>query len=280
MDRNLILSIVLSVLIIVGFQYFFQSFSPPTPVNAPSKIEVAKKNQAHTKPSVDEIKSSKEKPVSETEIASTKTLSGPSLQQSATTQVKEARIKIDTPKYEAILTNIGGKIISFRLKNYTTKIDSSDLVNLFPPEGPDTSAPSIRLTRSDEVFSDSNLAYSGDTEGPAVLLDKPDAEKTIIYRGVSPSGLIIYKKFVFHADTYSIDLSYSLENPSSQSRDYLVTFPLRKFFSEDPNQRFSWNSVEVLLDGSLKDYYFKDIKGRRRVVRARRVGRVGGCILL
>lgn len=261
MDRNLILSIVLSVLIIVGFQYFFHSFSPPTPVNAPSKIEVAKKNQAHTIPSVGEIKSSKEKPVAETEIASTKTSSGASLQESPTTRVKEARIKIDTPKYEAILTNIGGKIISFRLKNFTTKIDSSDLVNLFPPEGSDTSAPSIRLTRSDEVFSDSNLAYTGDTEGSVVLLDKPDGEKAIIYRGVSPSGLIIYKKFVFHADTYSIDVSYSLENPSNQSRDYLVTFPLRKFFSEDPQQRFSWNSVEVLLDGSLKDYYFKDIKG-------------------
>ena len=134
------------------------------------------------------------------------------------------------------------------------------MVNLFPPEGSDTSA-SIRLTRSDEVFSDSNLAYTGDTEGSVVLLDKPDGEKTIIYRGVSPSGLIIYKKFVFHADTYSIDVSYSLENPSNQSRDYLVTFPLSKLFSEDPQQRFSWNSVEVLLDGSLKDYYFKDIKG-------------------
>lgn len=29
MDRNLILAIVLSVLIIVGFQYFIQPYSPP-----------------------------------------------------------------------------------------------------------------------------------------------------------------------------------------------------------------------------------------------------------
>ncbi|MFH0957951.1 MAG: hypothetical protein V1897_04530, partial [Pseudomonadota bacterium] len=49
-------------------------------------------------------------------------------------------------------------------------------------------------------------------------------------------------------------------NSSNQPKDFLVTFPLRKYFSDD-SQQFSWNSVEVLLDGVLKDYYFRDIKG-------------------
>ncbi len=261
MDRNLLLSIILSVLIIVGFQYFFHSFSPPTPVNAPSKIEESKKTETHAMRSVDEVKSHKLSQRGEPEIAQPKVASEADVQKAPLSEVKESRIKIDTPKYEAILTNIGGKIVSFRLKDYTAKIDSSDLVNLFPPEGPDTSGPSIRLTRSDEVISDSNLAYSCDTESPTVQLNKAGGNRTIVFKGVSPSGLIINKKFVFHADTYSIDLTYGLENTSNQARDYLVTFPLRKFVSEDPKQQFSWNSVEVLMDGSLKDYYFKDIKG-------------------
>ncbi|MCX5872295.1 MAG: membrane protein insertase YidC [Deltaproteobacteria bacterium] len=260
MDRNLLLSIVLSVLIIVGFQYFFQSFSPPTPVNAPSKIELTKKSETGGKPVVEGAKPTKDLVKTEAEL-STSVGSGANGSQSAVSApVQESRIKVETPKYEAILTNVGGKIVSFRLKDYTIKVDSSDLVNLFPPEGGDTSGPTIRLTRTNEVLSDAYLAYTSDTSDSTVQLNRPGVNKTIVFKGVTPSGLVINKKFVFYADTYLVDLSYRIENNSGEDRDYLVTYPLRKHFSDDAKQ-FSWNSVEVLLDGVLKDYYFKDIKG-------------------
>ncbi len=261
MDRNLILSIILSVLIIVGFQYFFHSFSPPTHVNAPSKTEIPKKSKSGEKHAVDGTKSISESAVRESEVASIKTPSEPGKYKSANATVKESRITVDTPNYRAILSNFGGKIVSFNLKRYTTHIGSPDLVNLFPPEGPDTSGPSIRLTRSDEVFSDSNLAYSFDPNDSEIRVDKTGDSRTLVFKSVSESGLVVYKKFTFHADTYSIDLTYGFENTTGKARDYLVTFPLRKFFTQDPHQRFSWDSVLILLDGSLKDYDFKSIKG-------------------
>ncbi|MGC8605366.1 MAG: membrane protein insertase YidC [Desulfomonilaceae bacterium] len=261
MDRNLILSIILSVLIIVGFQYFFHSFSPPTPVNGPLTTDMSQRRQIQKKPPAVQAQSSEKNKLSESENAEPRKPFSDDSRQSLVANVKERTVKVDTPNYEAVLTNLGGRIVSFKLKRYTTQINNSDLVNLFPPEGPDTSTPSIRLTRSDEVFSDSNLAYAIDIQDPLVRIDKPNEDKTIILKGISDSGLVIYKKFVFHSDTYSIDLGYVFENTSNKERDYLVTFPLRKFFSEDPHQRFSWNSVIVLLDGTLKDYSFKDIKG-------------------
>ncbi|MGC8659206.1 MAG: membrane protein insertase YidC [Desulfomonilaceae bacterium] len=261
MDRNLILSIILSVLIIVGFQYFFHAFSPPAHVNTPSKTAAQKKAELDQKHSTDLTKSFSESSASEAEIKSAKAPSESENVKTASSLVEESKITVDTPNYRAILSNIGGRVISFSLKRYTVHIGSPELVNLFPPEGPDTSGPSIRLTRSDEVFSDSNLAYSFDPKDSDIRVEKTGESRTLVFRGKSQSGLVIYKKFVFHADTYSIDLIYDLENTTDRSRDYLVTFPLRKFFTEDPHQRFSWNSVLVLLDGSLKDYYFKDIKG-------------------
>lgn len=261
MDRNLLLAIVLSVLIIVGFQFFFQSFSPPTPVNAPVKTEEFQKTEAADQPAVDKIRTQRETPRSETEKTSAVGVSeaeekpGPTID-----AAQETRIKIESAIYEAILTNIGGKLVSFKLKEFDKTLNGSELVNLFPPGTGDTSAPSIRLTGSDEVFSDTYVVYASENKDPVISLMKPEDSKTIVFRGVSKSGLTLIKKFTFYGDKYLVDLSYVFENPSNQTKDYLVTFPLRKHFADDAAQ-FSWNSVEILLDGTLRDYYFKDIMG-------------------
>ena len=42
MDRNLVLAIVLSIVIIVGFQFLFQTFSPPPPKKPPTTTESTK----------------------------------------------------------------------------------------------------------------------------------------------------------------------------------------------------------------------------------------------
>jgi len=58
-----------------------------------------------------------------------------------------------------------------------------------------------------------------------------------------------------------VDLSVNFTNSSSEPLNYLVTFPWRKLYQGEGGDRFSWNSAEILLNGQLKDYYFKDIKG-------------------
>ena len=56
--------------------------------------------------------------------------------------------------------------------------------------------------------------------------------------------------------------SFTLTNNSGEDRNYLITFPWRKVYHEDEGRTGSaWNSAEILLNGQLKDYYFKDIKG-------------------
>ena len=42
MDRNLVLAIVLSIVIIVGFQFLLQTFSPPPPKKPPTTTESTK----------------------------------------------------------------------------------------------------------------------------------------------------------------------------------------------------------------------------------------------
>lgn len=260
MDRNLILAIVLSVVIIVGFQFVFQAYAPPPakkpfqvsePVGGTQPPAVPEKPPAS--PSVADSK--------ETAPATSPTHPKPALQPSAT-QAEEVLVKVDGPKYEALLSSKGGRIVSFKLKDYKIRQNGPELVNLFDPSGPDTAGPSLMFMRQDENFTDDGFVYSCDQGAGAVRLDTTGSKKTITFRTVTAAGLGISKTFTFHADRYAVDFSFTLTNDSETDRNYLITFPWRKVYhGEDETQRFSWNSAEILLDGSLKDYYFKDIKG-------------------
>lgn len=261
MDRNLIIAIVASIVIIVIFQYFFQSFSPPPEKKAPVATEERK--AVEPRPSRVAEEPRREPEVTREEPQPTRlpaaTRTAPT---STISPVKETTIKIDTVFYEAIISSKGARIVSFKLKKYTKSLKGDALVNLFDPGGLDTSGPSIMLTRRAETLNDATLDYRSDTGDSTVKLDQEGAKKSITFTATTPAGLTIEKAFTFHADTYSVDFTVTLTNESGEDRDYLLTFPWRKFYrGEKGNSRFEWNSAEILLDGELKDYYITDIKG-------------------
>lgn len=261
MDRNLILAIVLSVAVIVGFQYFFQSFSPPPP---PEKISEStgspasesRKSEA-TLPQSDPTVQSQQ----QTAEATPRPSSIKPLETSLSEPLKERTIKIDSPLYEAILSSTGGRIVSFKLKKYRVLADAPELVNLFEPGGPDTAGPSIVLTTREDTFSDSRLAYVIDLNEKEMQLGQGQASLVITMSAKTSLGLTIQKKFTFHAERYLIDFSFVLASESSENKNYLVSLPWKKVYRGEGDVQFAWNSVEILLNDQLKDYYFKNIKG-------------------
>jgi YidC/Oxa1 family membrane protein insertase len=260
MDRNLILAIVISIVIIVAFQFFFQSVAPP-PKKPPATIEkVAGKDASE--------QAGPQKPASQPVTEETKPEPKPHMitaapaQEPAIAATKDSKVTVDALNYEAVLSSNGGRIISFKLKDYTQTLGDGSLVNLFDPAGPDSSGPSIMFTRRDETFNDSGLTFACDAGDSAVVLDRKGAKKSITFKAATAAGLTLTKTYTFYADSYSIDFSVTLTNDSGEARNYLVTFPWRKVYKgEEKDARFAWNSAEILLNGELKDYYFKDIKG-------------------
>jgi YidC/Oxa1 family membrane protein insertase len=255
MDRNLVVAIVLSIAIIVGFQYLYQAYAPPPkkpPVTtesqkqaaAPSQPEAPAKTPASTTTPPQITAETAVKPVTRAETAA----------------AKEVAVKVDSPKFEAVLSSKGGKIISFKLKDYTQTLQTNEPVDLFSANGKDTSGPSIMFTRRDETFADSALHY--DTDSPQSLVLKDGAPKSSVsFTATTSAGVTITKTYTFNADTYEVGFSFSLHNKSDESRNYLITLPWRKFFHPNGQSRFTWDSAEILLNGELKDYAFKDIKG-------------------
>ncbi|MBM3298975.1 MAG: membrane protein insertase YidC, partial [Deltaproteobacteria bacterium] len=174
---------------------------------------------------------------------------------------KPVQIKIDTPAYEAIVSSVGARIVSFKLKHYKENLNGSEFVNLIPPDGSDTSGPSIIFTTRDERFDDSALPYHVEGADTQLTLQGKGAKKAVTLRANTTGGLTVTKTFTFSADSYDIGLSVSLTNTSGEPRNYLITFPWKKAFKQDDQSSFAWNSAEILLNGELKDYAITDIKG-------------------
>jgi YidC/Oxa1 family membrane protein insertase len=248
MDRNLILAIVMSVVIILAFQVLFPPATPPPAKKTPAPTETVHKPEHATTPA------EKAKEVPTAQVV-------PSTLAPSASSAEEVRIKIDALTYEAVLSSVGARIVSFKLKDYKMSVGGSELVNFFPSEGPDTAGPTVVLTTRDQEIDDSSLGYQADLQGTSVVLDRSGATKAISLRTTTPAGLTIVKTFTFHADRYLVDFSLTLANGATESRDYLVKFPWRKGYVGEGAQQFSWNSAEILLNDQLKDYYLKDIKG-------------------
>lgn len=262
MERNLILAIVLSVVIIVGFQYALQTFSPTPPKRIPSPTEtpgeVTPSPRAPAVSPAPQARAAEEKPApKQPELAQ----AVPSAETKGAAAVKETKVIIQTPLYEATVSSHGARFVSFKLKDYKTSVGGQELVNLFNPEGPDTYGPSIMLTRRDETLNDAALSYASDDADKSVIVDGKGTKKSVTFRATAAPGVTIDKTYTFNADNYDVDFSFTMTNQTGETRNYLVTFPWRKAYEDEASNRFSWNSVEILLNDELKDYYFKDIKG-------------------
>lgn len=250
MDRNLILAIVVSILIIIGFQLYFQTVAPPPPKKVPVATEKAP----------DQAKERAPTPAPEREAVRPAPVAVVPMEGVA--REKERTITVETLKYQAVLSSFGARIVSFKLKDYMQTLGGKDPVNLFPTDGPDSSGPTIMFTRRDETLNDATLAYGCETEASTITLSQSGAKQAVTFRGKTSGGLTVVKTFTFHADRYVVDCSVELVNDTTEARNYLVTFPWKKvYFGEEKDGRFQWNSAEILLNGELKDYYLKDIKG-------------------
>ncbi|MDQ7783135.1 MAG: membrane protein insertase YidC [Desulfomonilaceae bacterium] len=258
MDRNLVFAIVLSIVIIVVFQYFFQAFSPP-PQKVPSTTEGPKETAPPRDARPEEFKPPETDPRPAQPVAEDPRAVKSA--ESAETEVKDVRITVDGLTYRAVISSIGGRIVSFELKDYREKLNGNTLVNLFPPDAPDTSGPSIIFTEREERFNDSAVRYHYDSSETSVKLREKGAKRTIMFRAPVKGGITIEKSYTFTADSYSIDFSFALTNTSNEPRNYLITFPWKKYFDRNTGTSFAWDSAEILLNGELKDYYFDKIRG-------------------
>lgn len=258
MERNLILAIVLSVAVIIVFQFISQGMSPPRKKTTAPK-DPAVQERVDSKRPTDDKTAGAPRPTEDRAEAPTP----PTLSPSATPEKDEPEkfLSVETPLYKAVLSTKGAKIISFKLKDFRETLKEDNPVNLFEPGPFDSSGPSVMLTRKDETLNDGALPFECRGCDAETSVKASGEKRSLSFRTVTEAGLLLEKTYTFHPDKYSVGLSVSMTNQTAADTNYLVTFPWKKVYKGEKDDRFAWNSVEILLDGILKEYYFKDIKG-------------------
>jgi YidC/Oxa1 family membrane protein insertase len=127
-QRNLLLAIVVSVGILIGFQFLFEKLRPPPPVNPPVSTQTVPTQTTPATPTP----STTPAPGAAGTAAGTATASGAETREEAI--AKQPRVRINTPRLHGSVSLVGGRIDDVTLATYHETVDpkSPEVVLLWP----------------------------------------------------------------------------------------------------------------------------------------------------
>ncbi len=189
---RILLAVVISFVILVGYQYFFVD-SLPQPVVTEQTAPVTA-------------------PPAATQSAQLTAPQQESLQPSVAPARVARDIAVDTELYSAVITENGGAIKSFILKGYKETRDKNSagvqLVNTTEQEG-------YPLTFSWGGVAAGNTFYSADND--KVEFSGAATTSTLTMKGASESGLELERTYSFDRNTYLMKLVFRIKNTSANT---------------------------------------------------------------
>ena len=241
-----ILAIVLAFFILLGYQYLFVA------PQEEQKQPVAEKTVAVPEP----IPAPEGQPAP-APAALVPAEQPPQFQQPASLPAKQGKdIIVETNKYKAVISETGGGIKSFRLKNYR-----------------ETAAPDAELKElvSTDSFIDLPLYFTWGVEPkraqvPLFVADKDnlkveaEGDQTLTMTAELSSGLQVTRRMTFDPESYLINMSVDIYNFSEtplQGSPYL-SLTNRPFGST--SQRYLFFGPAALIDGKLQEIKPKDLE--------------------
>nr|WP_319247654.1 membrane protein insertase YidC [uncultured Celeribacter sp.] len=243
-NKNLILAIVLSGVVLIGWQLFFPAPEPTVDPNAPvatETVDATDSSVALTPPSAD----------------TPNEVSG--VDAETAEQVSDApRIDIETPRVKGSISLVGGRIDDLSLKDYKVELDSDEIVTLLTPVGSDAPyyavygwAPGGTLEATDVPGANTLWSAEGDT---ALTPETP-----IRLRWDNGKGLIFYRTIAID-DNYLFTIKQSVENTSDAPARLAAYGIVARHGTPDVSKYFVLHEGLVRLsDKELDEEKYKDI---------------------
>ena len=229
-QKRLLLAVVLSVIVLVGYQTFF--VKPPAPDNQPQQVQDRTTDQVQEKSqNVSEYK------------AEPGVLPQPVEQQKKTYRT----IFVSTPLYNIAISEHGAAVKSFELKNYKkTNEKDSPLKQLVPEQL--TSGTLFFDLEGQSVPGLKDAVYTAkiDTNETSVF----EGEKTIEFILGTSKGIVVKKIFTFKADSYMIDCDIVFQNGSDMPLNDSLVISTPGFFDEETKKRsrFAFEGPVVFIN--------------------------------
>lgn len=228
------LAVIISFVILLGYQYFFVGFDQPKAPATPPAVQTAPATPPDT-----------------AQLSQAPTIAQPAavVPAPAPSGPKGRDLQVETEMYTAIFSENGGALKSMVLKKHKEKIDKNspgkELVTSTETQGYPLKF-SWGTALGQDLFYDSHGQDVVFTDGKATLSMTADAG----------NGLVVERRYSFDQQSYVIDLAITVKNNSGQPIQgtpqlYQVNTPFEKGTS--PADGFLFRGPAVFLDGKLRE---------------------------
>jgi YidC/Oxa1 family membrane protein insertase len=244
--KRAILAVLISLAILLGYQYFFVP-APPAPPQ-----EVQQLNQPVKPPPAP--KAAQEQPPTPVPAEAALTKSEPPAQQEPQRQGRD--ILVETNLYSAVITETGGGIKSFKLKKYRESLKpDSDFMQLITT----TSPSELPLYFTWGVEPDKTWVPVFTADRDEVMLNQKTEEGQLVLTSKLPSGLQITKTFRFSNQNYQIGMTVEIHNTSGQPLQGAPYLRLTdRPFAQTSARQFE--GPALFLDNALREVKLKELK--------------------
>ena len=248
-QKRLLLAVVLSVVVLVGYQTFF--VKAPEPNNQPQQVQ----NQTTEQPQAQDKRSNVTEYKAEQNTAK---IAAPP--QVVKPQRKEYRtISVSTPLYNIAISEYGAAVKGFELKRYreTNKKDSP-LKQLVPKQL--VSGTILLGLEEKSVPGLKDAVYTAKIDADETLVSQ--GEKTIEFIFETPQGIVVKKIFTFKADSYLIDCDIVFQNGSAMALNDSLVISTPGFYDDvvKKQSRFAFVGPMASIDNKYKAIKPKKIK--------------------
>src|SRR3990172_2667912 len=209
MERNAVLFLVLSIVIIIGYSVLVPP--GPSPSRPPEPLKASPEATPAPPPSVERAA-----PLPDAAIEP-----GP-----------ERVVTVETDLYRATLSTRGGVITSWRLARYTNGPQKTTPIDLFvpPPEGAALSPLAVVVETDDAALKSAFLTGPYALAGGDLRLSAERPTGELRFEARTPSGQILSKRLVFHHDRYEVDVELETRGLAGSYRLMLVeNFGIRQW---------------------------------------------------
>jgi len=196
MERNAVLFLVLSIVIIIGYSVLVPPGPPPS--RPPEPLKTSPEAAPAPPPSLERAAPS----------------------DAAIEPGPERVVTVETDLYRATLSTRGGVITSWRLARYTNGPQKTTPIDLFvpPPDGAALSPLAVVVETDDAALKSAFLTGPYTLEGGDLRLsaDRPTGE--LRFEARAPSGQRLSKRLVFHRDSYEVDVELATRGVAGSYR--------------------------------------------------------------
>lgn len=207
MDNKSLLAIVLCILILIGYQSLISYlYPPPDPLQPQTQQPVASSESATPSDQQAQLLAERRQPAVE-QGAPTADIPQPA---STTPPAPVAQdITVETDTYIAVFTSTGGRLKSFRLKQYPVTLHPDSPLLEMVTAGTYGELPFVLdVSGKDITLSDAALPYvvEGVTAGVPLFVPAGD-DKDLVFRGSLANGASFTKTFTFSGEGYGVGLT-------------------------------------------------------------------------